>query len=189
MTDKVTEIREWMRAVMEVRGWSAQRWADMAGISGSTITRFLSGASPFVPSTTTINKLSQVAGIAPTSYNSAYVTLKLADWSGISYNGRQWNVVQSIGEIAVMSVTGDFVLVVDISYAMPRIMAADKVVVKRCRAYDLQDGAWAAYMEADRVAVARVVAGRMISLDGESVEQPRPEKVIGTITQVIADLG
>lgn len=72
---------------------------------------------------------------------------------------------------------------------MPRIMAGDKVVIQPCRVYDLRDGAYAAYFEHDKLAVARVVAGRMISLDGEALEQPRPEKVIGQIVQVIADLG
>jgi transcriptional regulator with XRE-family HTH domain len=187
MTDKVTELRDWMKAVMEMRRWSAQRWADTAGISATTITRFLKANSAFVPSTTTINKLSQAAGVEFAA-GKPQVSLPIVDCRGLSYNGRHWIVHQKIGDAVVTGLTGDFVCVVDISYATPRIMAADKVVVQRCRVYDMRDGSWAAFFENERIAVARVVAGRMISLDGEPIEQPRPEKVIGHVRQVIADL-
>jgi hypothetical protein len=57
-------IRVWMREVMSNRGWTANKWATMAGTSPTNITRFLNGAK-FVPSSKTLGKLSYIAGSAP----------------------------------------------------------------------------------------------------------------------------
>jgi len=60
----VTQIRAWMRTVMEARDWSAEHWARVAGTSPTNITRFLKDAM-HVPSTQTIAKLSRACGSMP----------------------------------------------------------------------------------------------------------------------------
>lgn len=57
-------IRVWMRQVMDDRGWSAYKWANLAGTSPTNITRFLN-QSKHQPSSSTIAKLAMVAGTVP----------------------------------------------------------------------------------------------------------------------------
>lgn len=61
---EVRGIRVWMRQVMDTHGWSANRWASLAGTSPTNITRFLKDAA-HCPSARTISKLALVAGTAP----------------------------------------------------------------------------------------------------------------------------
>ena len=60
----VTQIRAWMRTVMDKRNWSAEHWARVAETSPTNITRFLKD-STHVPSTRTIAKLSRACGSMP----------------------------------------------------------------------------------------------------------------------------
>lgn len=66
-------IRVWMRQVMETKGWSATRWANEAGTSPTNITRFLSGAK-HTPSSSTISRLSLVAGSAPDLSRNQFIS-------------------------------------------------------------------------------------------------------------------
>lgn len=58
-------IKVWMRDVMLAKNWSASEWARRAGTSPTNITRFLSPTSDIMPSSSTISKLSRVAGSQP----------------------------------------------------------------------------------------------------------------------------
>jgi transcriptional regulator with XRE-family HTH domain len=64
MSTEASQVRVWMRAVMEKKDWSAEEWARKAETSPTNITRFLRG-SKHMPSTRTIAKLARVAGSAP----------------------------------------------------------------------------------------------------------------------------
>jgi hypothetical protein len=57
-------IRVWLREVMDTKGWSAYKWANLAGTSPTNITRFLN-QSKHQPSSGTIAKLATVAGTIP----------------------------------------------------------------------------------------------------------------------------
>jgi hypothetical protein len=51
---------------MEQKSWTAEEWARQAGISGTTITRFLNFDDPGrTPSTRTLEKLRSAAGLPP----------------------------------------------------------------------------------------------------------------------------
>lgn len=56
-------VSEWMAAVLEERGWTAEEWAQKAGTSGTNITRLLSGTTESVPKLDTLQKLADAAGI------------------------------------------------------------------------------------------------------------------------------
>ena len=58
-------IKVWMREVMQTKGWTANEWARKAGTSPTNITRFLAPTSTIIPSSSTISKLSRVAGSQP----------------------------------------------------------------------------------------------------------------------------
>ena len=58
-------IKVWMREVMQTKGWTANEWARKAGTSPTNITRFLAPTSTIIPSSSTIAKLSRVAGSQP----------------------------------------------------------------------------------------------------------------------------
>lgn len=63
-SSEVSQIRAWMRAVMEEKEWSAEHWARLAGTSPTNITRFLKDGD-HTPSMKTVVKLSRVAGSMP----------------------------------------------------------------------------------------------------------------------------
>ena len=58
-------LKVWMRGVIASQHMSAYEWATKAKISQSTITRFLSGASEYIPSSRTVAKLVAIAGSEP----------------------------------------------------------------------------------------------------------------------------
>ncbi len=60
------EDREWLGSsleqIMNQNGWSCESWARRAGISPTTLTRFINKQTDHVPSTSTLLKLEQAAG-------------------------------------------------------------------------------------------------------------------------------
>lgn len=57
-----TLIREWCQKVMEMRGWTANHWAKRAGVSSTTLTRFLNnGDFHYTLSAATLDKLAKAA--------------------------------------------------------------------------------------------------------------------------------
>lgn len=59
-------IRVWMKQVIEEQGMSCEAWAREAGVSPTTLTRFLADPNAkHVPSTKSIIKLAKVAGSQP----------------------------------------------------------------------------------------------------------------------------
>ena len=60
------EDKEWLRnsleQIMRQNGWSCESWARKAGISPTTLTRFINKQTNHVPSTSTLLKLEQAAG-------------------------------------------------------------------------------------------------------------------------------
>lgn len=53
--------RAWMQATLDRTGWSAQQWADKAGVAATTITRFMGDPNAPLPTMRTAFKLLQVA--------------------------------------------------------------------------------------------------------------------------------
>ena len=65
--DTRVRIKGWLRAVLEANNWTPEKWAKLAGIAPTTITRFLNdetGQAPMM-SNMTISKLEAVAGVQP----------------------------------------------------------------------------------------------------------------------------
>ena len=93
-------IRVWMRQVMENKGWSATRWANEAGTSPTNITRFLTGAKS-TPSSSTISKLSTVAGSAPDLTRNQFIQAQVN--SVVVYDSQQGKV----GVISVFGLSGE----------------------------------------------------------------------------------
>lgn len=57
-------IKSWLLRTMKQRNLSAEKWAKLAGISGTTITRFLNTDDPRrTPNSATIEKLKRAAGV------------------------------------------------------------------------------------------------------------------------------
>jgi hypothetical protein len=77
-------LKVWMRGVIASQHMSAYEWAIKAKISQSTITRFLSGASEYIPSSRTVAKLVAIAGSEPrtTSTHGETRTLEVLNTEG-----------------------------------------------------------------------------------------------------------
>jgi hypothetical protein len=77
-------LKVWMRGVIASQHMSAYEWATKAKISQSTITRFLSGASEYIPSSRTVAKLVAIAGSEPrtTSTHGETRTLEVLNTEG-----------------------------------------------------------------------------------------------------------
>jgi hypothetical protein len=77
-------LKVWMRGVIASQHMSAYEWATKAKISQSTITRFLSGASEYIPSSRTVAKLVAIAGSEPrtTSTHVETRTLEVLNTEG-----------------------------------------------------------------------------------------------------------
>ena len=77
-------LKVWMRGVIASQHMSAYEWATKAKISQSTITRFLSGASEYIPSSRTVAKLVAIAGSEPrtTSTHGETRTLEVLNTRG-----------------------------------------------------------------------------------------------------------
>ena len=62
LTVQSSEIKQWLTHTISERNMSAQKWCDMAGVSPTTVTEFISGKRDFLPSITTLTKLSMAVG-------------------------------------------------------------------------------------------------------------------------------
>lgn len=65
------ELKRWMLAVLEEKDWTANRWATEAGISATSITRFLKDSNAFLPSYSTLTKLADAANVAMPAFKQA----------------------------------------------------------------------------------------------------------------------
>ena len=67
--EKRAQIKIWLRQVLADKGWSAEHWANKAGIAATTITRFLSkdDDAPLL-SSRTISKLEDASNISLLDY-------------------------------------------------------------------------------------------------------------------------
>jgi len=64
-----------MQDVLDEKDWSAEEWANKAGIASTSITRFLKHGKP-VPSSITVGRLADVANSSPVFGSIAHVPLK-----------------------------------------------------------------------------------------------------------------
>lgn len=60
-----TRIMYWIRDMMEVHGLNYSQWGRRAGVSPTTISRFMSGKCPHVPSSRTLAAMAHVVGSQP----------------------------------------------------------------------------------------------------------------------------
>jgi hypothetical protein len=59
-------LKIWMLETMKRENWSVERWANEAGVSGSTLTEFLNSDDPArLLSCRTLEKLARAAGDDP----------------------------------------------------------------------------------------------------------------------------
>lgn len=58
-------VREWMRKVLQEKGWTAAEWARRAGTTPTNITRVLSPTATIVPKGETLALLARAAGSQP----------------------------------------------------------------------------------------------------------------------------
>lgn len=56
-------IASWMRRVMELKGWSAQEWADEVGFSATNVTRAMKEGYQSVTSIRTLDQLAKAAKV------------------------------------------------------------------------------------------------------------------------------
>lgn len=61
MERTASEIRSWMKTVLEEKDWSPARWAREAGVAPSTIQRAIKDDYEFVTSSRTLDKLAKAA--------------------------------------------------------------------------------------------------------------------------------
>lgn len=69
--------RRWLRFAIHASGLSANQLARKAGLSQTTITRFISGRTEFAPTRETLEKIAAAAGVDPP---------KLGDWEASAYS-------------------------------------------------------------------------------------------------------
>lgn len=84
-------IKIWMRETMDKKGWSANRWATLAGTSPTNITRFLSPSCDMMPTSVTLAKLAAVAGTQPNLTYQPHVKVETLR----SVQVMRWNEAQS----------------------------------------------------------------------------------------------
>ena len=118
------KIRVWMRQVLDKNGWTAREWATKANTSPTNITRFLNNQHDYLPSLTTIAKLSDVAGTQP--------NLEIAD----DKSELRWiNIMDNdtfVDRVAISKQTGvvNGYLVLTESYNLGGIMPGDYILVE-----------------------------------------------------------
>lgn len=95
-------LKVWMRGVIANQHMSAYEWASKARISQSTITRFLSGASEYIPSSRTVAKLVAVAGSEPRTTSTIIETRTLEVFNTEGKRVRYVNVHDIEGKLLAM---------------------------------------------------------------------------------------
>ena len=62
LTIQKSEIKGWMSSQLERNEMTINKWCKLAGVSATTVTEFMSGSRDFLPSITTLTKLSRALG-------------------------------------------------------------------------------------------------------------------------------
>jgi transcriptional regulator with XRE-family HTH domain len=136
-------LKIWLINVMKQRGWSAERWARLAGIAPTTITRFLnSNDLSRVPSARTLEKLARAAGV-PAMHEEAQVSIAIISKSQLLDEALN----RGLNQVDVFSMVSDAYLPALPKYADCKLAQMDNGRYAILRRQD--------YSRGDRVLVQR----------------------------------
>ena len=166
---------------MEDRGWSAYKWANLAGTSPTNITRFLN-QSKHQPSSSTIAKLAVVAGTVPNL--SVNPSVDAQSQTVTVYNKMDepievMNVFGVKGELRAYKLGKD--------YPSFGINSSQTLVVKTARR--IKAGQLFVAMHNKQVEVIKSTSDdrRYVTTDGDLIKSSEL-KLIGKVVQIIINL-
>ena len=179
-THEVRSIRVWMREVMESKGWSANKWAELAVTSPTNITRFLKDAT-HVPSSRTIAKLAYVAGTSP-SYS--LVPIRQGEINAVALFDE---CRKSLGVISVWGIKGE-VTAYQLSIAWPvhEMKVDDILIVKETKKFSAGDKVVAFHDDNFLVMEATSENNKFVS--GVNIYTAKQIEIAGKVVQIIRNL-
>jgi len=175
-------IRVWMRTVMEEKGWTANKWAVLAGTSPSNITRFLKG-SKFTPSSATVAKLAYVAGSHPSLSRNE---ITKANVNSVTVYDTKMN---RLGVISVFGVTGSVkAYKLDKDFLSCDMMAKDIIVVRDDKTFKASDVV--AFTHDDEIVITKATDKQSLfmSCDTNNILNKKDMKLLGRVVQIIKNL-
>ena len=178
---EVRGIRVWMRQVMDKNGWSANRWASLAGTSSTNITRFLKDAA-HCPSARTIAKLALVAGSAP---SFTHQVIQQGEVNAVALYDMARN---RLGVISVWGVKGEVeAYKLGVSWPDFQMSVDDILVVKRNhKSYGVGDTVVA--IQDDKFLVLRATSEKNKFISDSVVYAAKDLEIKGLVVQVIRNL-
>ena len=178
---EVRGIRVWMRQVMDKNGWSANRWASLAGTSPTNITRFLKDAA-HCPSARTIAKLALVAGTAP---SFTHQVIQQGEVNAVALYDTERN---RLGVISVWGVKGE-VEAYKLGVGWPDFqMSVDDILVVKRNHKAYQAGDTVVAIHDDRFLVLRATSEKNKFISDSVVYAAKDLEIKGLVVQVIRNL-